>query len=577
MKKKSKYPMYSIQHNAKLLLFFLVPIFVINVLISVFVYRDTYLRNSSGIDDTMNLYLNNLSAHFESIERFVTWSVLHETLFTDAGFAANPSVHVSELTAFQTRVRDFQYSLDESYQFYFYLEDQDFFSNCSELLVPYPEYQNIREFYTRRIREGTPSQLDWQLFETDTCSYLYYLVTIQGRSLLCQVSLDDMVQPLMDLNLGREGYVRFDIQEHSFFLTENGISSQMPSDADQKRLFLSSPDTFPALVSVYSDHFSLVSRLLVLQSCVIAIAVFLVVALCIVLLYMNRRVIRPIREFSRNLASVNQSGDLLDLQSSNIIELEQANEQFKNLMREIKKLKISIYEQELEKKRIQMDFMQLQIRPHFYLNCLTTIYSMAQTQLYHEIEQMTLITASYLRYLLQNNQDFVPVSQEVEHIENYLAIQQLRYGDIFQWNCSLDASAQNALIPPLLLQTFVENSVKHGVSPDDHITIDLCISRMEKDGKECLYIELSDTGTGFAPDVLEYLNVLSRTSVHTPDPTNSFHPSPKTPSWSDGGTHIGITNAVQRLHLFYEDRCLIRFYNRPAGGASVSLTLPFQT
>ena len=56
-----------------------------------------------------------------------------------------------------------------------------------------------------------------------------------------------------------------------------------------------------------------------------------------------------------------------------------------------------------------MNYLQLQIRPHFFLNCLNTIYSMAQTQLYEEIMKMSMITSNYFRYIFQNTQDLVPV------------------------------------------------------------------------------------------------------------------------------------------------------------------------
>lgn len=78
-------------------------------------------------------------------------------------------------------------------------------------------------------------------------------------------------------------------------------------------------------------------------------------------------------------------------------------------MRQIKKLKIDIYEKELEKQKTMMNYLQLQIRPHFFLNCLNTIYSMAQTQLYEEIMKMSMITSNYFRYIFQNTQDLVPV------------------------------------------------------------------------------------------------------------------------------------------------------------------------
>lgn len=152
---------------------------------------------------------------------------------------------------------------------------------------------------------------------------------------------------------------------------------------------------------------------------------------------------------------------VISLQSNEIRELEQANFQFKNLIREIKKLKINIYEQELDKKRFQITFLQHQIRPHFYLNCLTTLGSMVQLGNYEEENSMILFTSRYLRHLFQADKEFVRIEYELAHIQAYLDIQSLRYGATFTYHCSIDPDDQAALIPPLLLITFIENSTKH--------------------------------------------------------------------------------------------------------------------
>lgn len=88
---------------------------------------------------------------------------------------------------------------------------------------------------------------------------------------------------------------------------------------------------------------------------------------------MKKHVLTPIKLFLENLPHLDDSAETISLKDTNLLELEQANSQFKNLMRQIKKLKIDIYEKELEKQKTMMNYLQLQIRPHFFLNCLNTI------------------------------------------------------------------------------------------------------------------------------------------------------------------------------------------------------------
>jgi sensor histidine kinase YesM len=227
-------------------------------------------------------------------------------------------------------------------------------------------------------------------------------------------------------------------------------------------------------------------------------------------------------------------------------------------MREIVKLRINLYEQELDKKRIQIDFMQQQIKPHFYLNCLTTIYSMAQTQKYKEIESMALFTTKYLRYLFQTNTDFIKIEHEINHINDYLNIQTLRYGSAFSYECKIEPRMEQALIPPLILMTFIENTIKHCVSLTITLKINLEITKIIEEGVEYCRIVLKDTGPGFDPDLLISLNERRPLSI-------------------ENGSRIGINNTIKRLSFLYEENFVLNFSNNEDLGARIELIIPFNT
>lgn len=205
-----------------------------------------------------------------------------------------------------------------------------------------------------------------------------------------------------------------------------------------------------------------------------------------------------------------------------------------------------------------MNYLQLQIRTHFFLNCLNTIYSMAQTQLYEEIMKMSMITSNYFRYIFQNTQDLVPVKNELEHIKNYMEIQKMRYGDTFSYEIHAEEGTENIRIPPILIQTFIENAIKHSNTFDDPIIIRTDIAWMTAGGNshENIQIQVMDTGCGFSEDILQSLN-----SAIPLEPQN--------------GHRIGITNAIQRLNLLYgQGEAVITFSNLPSGGACVTILLP---
>lgn len=93
--------------------------------------------------------------------------------------------------------------------------------------------------------------------------------------------------------------------------------------------------------------------------------------------------------------------------------------------------------------------------------------------------------------------------------------------------------------------------------PDEMIKINLTIKKVFKDQKDYLKIQISNTGTGFPDEVLSTPN--SGLSLEHKD-----------------GTHIGITNVIQRLHLLYDEDFSIYFNNLPDGGALVTVVLPYQ-
>ena len=123
-----------------------------------------------------------------------------------------------------------------------------------------------------------------------------------------------------------------------------------------------------------------------------------------------------------------------------------------------------------------------------------------------------------------------------------------------QW----EEGTENIRIPPILIQTFIENAIKHSNTFDDPIIIRTDIAWMTAGGNshENIQIQVMDTGCGFSEDILQSLN-----SAIPLEPQN--------------GHRIGITNAIQRLNLLYgQGEAVITFSNLPSGGACVTILLP---
>nr|MCR4694687.1 histidine kinase [Pseudobutyrivibrio sp.] len=284
----------------------------------------------------------------------------------------------------------------------------------------------------------------------------------------------------------------------------------------------------------------------------------LIVITGILLFRMYKNVIRPIRNFSERLALIGTIDEdtIGMIEDAHIEELASTGNQFRNLYDELKKLKIEIYEKELEQNHMEIVFLRQQIRPHFYLNCLTTIGSMTRLGKYQEVQDMILFTSRYLRYLFSTDKDFLGIKQELEHVNAYMDIQSLRYHGAFSYNVDLPKDLEMVQIPPLVLITFAENCIKH----NDIQAMDLAINIKVEKCDQGIKIVIADNGCGFSK---EYLKALS-------DGVNS----PAYAEFNSGTKHVGIRNCINRLDLLYQGGASVKIFNGKNSGANVEIILP---
>ncbi|MFT8322014.1 MAG: histidine kinase [Bacillus sp. (in: firmicutes)] len=558
-----KGPSRSINYYLKVLLSIIVFILLINIFVSTLTISITRKQSIDNIHNTVNLYLENAQNKLNAIDHFMLWTVMHEPLIDKMENAQDMSELPKSIADFRLRINDFQYSTGKKFQFFLGLKKENYFFNSSSIQMDYSAYLQMKDFFFTKSKIASLNTYEnmstWNSLEMNEQFYLYHLLEYDNRIFICLISVNDILLPLKDINLGKKGTIVMEKEGNGFLANSaegNTLKNEATYNLFKSQLAFREKNTgLPFTLHLSVDHFGAFTSVVIAQCLLIVATIIISFILFMILLYIKNRLIYPIHLFSKNLSKINNSKEPIDFQSSSIIELEHANTQFKELITEIKKLKVNIYEQELEKKKTQMDFMRLQIKPHFYVNCLSTIYSMAQMKRYEEIQEMTLSTSKYFRYLFQTNQNFVKLENEINHINDFLAIQKLLHGPTFLFECNLDPNIEDTNIPPLLLQTFVENIMKHGVSlEDDLITISLFIHYLHS--RNNIFIIIKDNGPGYPSETLTKLQN-------------------KIPLFNENGRYIGINNVIQRLRLLYGEEYSIRFFNDPNGGAVVELMIPY--
>jgi len=211
------------------------------------------------------------------------------------------------------------------------------------------------------------------------------------------------------------------------------------------------------------------------------------------------------------------------------------------------RIQIKLEEQERLLMHARMEALQNQINPHFLFNTLNSVSSLVRFDP-DTARDMIIKLANILRRLLNSTDAFVPLREEVEFIDNYLDIEVVRFGrDKLRVVKELDPQSLDILVPSMLLQPLVENSIKHGLSSkieggSIHIRGRLAGS--------VLVIEVEDDGVGMGA-----ANLLEK-------PTGL------------GGTGIGMANVAERLKVLYGDTARMTIDSQDGKGTLVRLRLP---
>ena len=221
---------------------------------------------------------------------------------------------------------------------------------------------------------------------------------------------------------------------------------------------------------------------------------------------------------------------------------------------ELEILSVRLYETELEKRQLNINFRNLQIRPHFLVNNLATIHEMAQLQETDKIMKLSVALSNYYRYVLRDCMDMVQLWQELRHMDTIIKVHRQWNGNSVQIEYQVDEELRNVKIPVLLVSTFLENSLKHAANVDGGLNISVMGRHVVEYEKDMMYLRICDDGNGFPEEMME---CLSREGM-----------IPETE-----GRHIGINNAIQRIRLIYGDAAKIALSNN-AQGAQVEIWIP---
>jgi len=300
------------------------------------------------------------------------------------------------------------------------------------------------------------------------------------------------------------------------------------------------------LKNIDVDLYTIYEAFIILFLVIIALVISLIISV-------NKFLSKPILLLENAAASIRAGNfDTKALSdNSNCREIIQIDTAFNNMIEEIQNLRIDVYEEKISKSQIELQYLKSQIAPHFLINCLFSISSLADSNSEnHEILQKMVATLfDHLRYTLSDRTK-VPLEEELSYIYNYIELIKLRFPGFLTYITKIAPETKDASVFPFILLMFTENTIKYNMVISKPLLVSITSEMIIRNEEKWVHIIHIDSGDGFDSNTLADLGENLNRNSNNQD-----------------GRHLGIRNVAKRLELVHGDTATIHY---PSIGCKLS-------
>ena len=289
---------------------------------------------------------------------------------------------------------------------------------------------------------------------------------------------------------------------------------------------------------INSETKSITESLLIL-SCVL-------IFFCSIIILVNySSIVGPIKRINRYCRKVEDSPVNQLINDSSPDEMGDLSRSVEHMVGKIQQLMERQIQDQKRQRELELNMLQSQINPHFLFNTLNTLKWIAVINQVPALSDGISSLSDLLRNTILNKEEKIPIKEEMNNINNYVAIQKIRYGNNFVIEYHLDETLLNHRIPKFILQPMVENSIIHGSYDNGHkITIEIVVRQKDDN----IIIEINDNGRGFESiDLTQNNSKLSG---------------------------IGIQNVDERIKLYYGEEYGLVITSEVGKGTHCAITFP---
>lgn len=424
------------------------------------------------------------------------------------------------------------------------------------------ESKLLGSFAAEFARTGAPSG-NWETLVTEDGVYLYRALVHQQRAVMGFISVDTLLKNLSVGNI-----------KNACFLLADGGGTVLNVAGDQEDVLSAGS------ISEVDSRFALLRKnrigsqdlyLYVYQSKAeslsqfgVAVMILFVVILTVwgFTLYVshrtNRELLAPMGEMTRDMEKIKTGQYDLEISTrSDSAEFEILVQSFNKLIHEVVCLKLQSYEKQIALLDAEQKYIRLQLRPHFFLNAMTTIVSLSRAGKSSAIETYINALSKNIRYMFNSGLHTVPLKEELRHVENYFEMQELKYPDCVLYFVDTLGDVDDWRIPQMLIHTIVENEYKYAVNMGSQLMVLIKLRVVEYEGEQMLMIEIEDNGKGYPEDVIHAINTAENRSA-------------------DKTSRVGLWSIQRLLELMYDRHGLFQISNVEPHGALSKMYIPAQ-
>lgn len=287
------------------------------------------------------------------------------------------------------------------------------------------------------------------------------------------------------------------------------------------------------------------------SSLALAIVIFTLVSIVVIYSLCNY-FYEPMEEMLETMRSVGKGDIEKKMKPYEQSDFGQISETFNSMTDSLKEQMEMIRSKEQENTEIRLNALQSQIKPHFLYNTLESIHMQSLLEGATGASRMILALSRYYRLSLSKGAELIPLSLELEHMDNYVMIQNIRFDNILQMEKDIPAELLQFEIPKITLQPLVENAFYHGIKPkktrEGHISITGCLE------EGYMILKISDDGIGMTEEQIQNLNENINVLIN------------------DGS--YGVKNVHTRLEIRYGSGSGLYYEKNQEGGVTVTVRLP---